>query len=269
MAFQLSQQQRNFFDVFGYLKLPALFADQAQDLQQAFDELYQQEQAVDWVHEAHYNKSRHIVFNAAEKHPLLRQLITEPNLDSVFSDLLGNDYNYNASEANIFTGDTYWHSDIYGCHFKYRYVKALMYLDPLTAKTGALCVIPGSHLFGDQYANKLQARVWEHDKHLGIDKEAVPHVAIETQPGDVILFDFRIKHATINHSENRRRLLTISATQRFAQEDEPKLLENLIAGKKLGAVIHSKAFVESLTEQEQLHLEQTLRVLQEAQLTPY
>lgn len=269
MSFQLTQQQRNFFEVFGYLKLPKLYANEAQQLQTAFDEIYQKHQALDWQHEAHYNKSRYIIFNFLEKHPALRTLITDQRLEALFGTFLGSDYCYTASEGNIFTGDTYWHSDIYGCHFKYRYVKALFYLDPLSANKGALCVIPGSHLFGDQYANKLQGRVWEHEKHFGISKDQVPHIAIATEPGDVILFDNRIKHATIDTTNARRRLFAVYGTQRFAEEDEDKLLSNFADAKKLGGVVHTKEFLATLSDAERYRIEQTLAVLNKNQISAY
>lgn len=269
MTLQLTRQQLNFFEVFGYLKLPGLYRNQAHELQSAFDSLFREYESLDYRHPAHYNKARHIIFNAVERNPTLRKLITAPDIENVFSQLLGNDYSYTASEANIFTGDTYWHSDIYGCHFKYRYAKALFYLDPLTATTGAICVIPGSHLFGDKYANKLNARVWEHEQHLGINKEEVPHVAIETQPGDVILFDFRIKHATINHANTQRRMFTLCGAQRFATEDEEKLLSTFLDIKKLGASVHNEEFIKTLSEKERYRIEQTLAIHEQNQLHSY
>lgn len=269
MSYLLTPQQRNFFEVFGYLKIPRLFYDNISALQQGFDQLFEQHNALDWRHDAHYNKPRHIIFNAAEKHPLLRHLITCERMESLLGELLGDNYTYTASEANIFTGDTYWHSDLFGCHFKYRYVKALFYLDPLTANTGALCVIPGSHLFGDSYANKLQARIWEHEQHLGISKSDVPHIAIETQPGDVIFFDYRLKHATINITSSQRRMFTICGVERFQSEDEDKLLKCLLDGKNIGATIHTKAFLDSLTTKERYRIEQTLSLLESHKIQAY
>lgn len=261
MSFNLTKQQRNFFELFGYIKLPGLFADQATELQSAFDQLYQQHAPIVWNHEAHYNKPRYMIGNFAERHSVLRQLITDPALQAAFSGLLGADYSYTASEGNIFTSDTYWHSDLYGCHFKYLYVKALFYLDPLTERTGALCVIPGSHRFGDKYANFLQARLWEHEKHFGITKEEVPYTAIETAPGDVILFDYRIKHATFNHSDSPRRMFTICASQRFAAEDEDKLLKSQQDLLSMGMEVHTAEFLASLSEAERYRIEQTLSLL--------
>lgn len=269
MAFQLTQQQRNFFDVFGYLKLSKLFSNEAVLFQQVFDELYQAEQALDWQHEAHYNKSRLIIFNFLEKHPALRKLITHENIQALFRPFLGNNYTYMASEGNIFSGDTYWHSDIYGCHFKYRYMKALFYLDTLKADSGALCVIPGSHLFGDQFANKLEGRVWEHEKHLGISKEDVPHVAIETEPGDVIIFDNRLKHATINKTDSKRRLFSVYGVQRFEDGDEDKLLKIFADAKKLGSAVHTQQFIDTLTDTERYRIEQTLHLLNKHQISAY
>ena len=41
------------------------------------------------------------------------------------------------------------------------YYKMALYLDPLTRETGALRVIPGSHRWGDDYADALESQIRE------------------------------------------------------------------------------------------------------------
>lgn len=260
----LSPQQLHFFEIFGYLYLPNLLGDATTTVSEKFDHLFAQHtrDVLDWRHEAHYNNARHILLQLIERDPFLSTLLEHPVIDGVLSSLLGDDYLYRASEGNIFTGDTYWHSDLYNADFKYRHIKILFYMDPIDAHSGALRVIPGSHLFGDRYANLLERYVWEHDKHLGIDKESVPSVVIPTRPGDAIVFDYRLKHATC-HSGARRRMFTICGSERFRTEDLPSLKKMV---EDLRQVTHGKVyqdtFIEQAPPQRRRHLDQCLAVLQ-------
>lgn len=224
--FTLTRQQKNFFETFGYLVIPGLLKDRIGDISTTFNQLFEQDAAevVDWRHEAHYMKSRRFLLQFIERDQALSALLDHPVIDGIFRSLLGEDYLYRASDGNIFTGDTYWHSDLYGAFFKYRHVKILLYLEPLDESNGGFRAIPGSHLFGDKFANLCERYVWKHEQHFELGKDDVPSVCIPTQPGDALVFDYRLKHAT-SHTQANRRMLSICASQRFADEDLPKLAE--------------------------------------------
>src|SRR6478735_6461702 len=181
--FCLTRQQKNFFDTFGYLVLPGLMKDSIENITAAFEDLYQQhdKEIVDWRHEAHYMQSRQILMQFIERQPQLTALLDDPIINGVLSSLLGEDYLYRASDGNIFAGDTYWHSDLYGAFFKYRHIKILFYLDALNETNGAFQAIPGSHLLGDKFANLCERYVWKHEENLGLEKSQVPCVTIPTQ----------------------------------------------------------------------------------------
>jgi ectoine hydroxylase-related dioxygenase (phytanoyl-CoA dioxygenase family) len=258
--FALTRQQKNFFDTFGYLVLPGLLKDRMEDISAAFEALYQSndKDIVDWRHEAHYMKSRQVLLQFIERQPSLSALLEHPAVNGVFSELLGKDYLYRASDGNIFAGDTYWHSDLYGAYFKYRHVKILFYLDHLHENNGAFRAIPGSHLFGDKFANLCERYVWKHEEKLGLSKEEVPCVTIPTQPGDALIFDYRLKHAT-NQTQHPRRMFSICASQRFAEEDLPKLAEltNMFLNMTNGEV-YKPEFVANATPAQLSHIDQCL-----------
>ena len=262
--FSLSPQQKNFFDTFGYLVLPGLLKDDIADIYAAFTDLYEKNdpEVIDWRHEAHYMQSRRVLLQFIERQPKLAALLDHPVIDGIFRSLLGERYLYRASEGNIFTGDTYWHSDLYGAHFKYRHVKILLYLDPLDADSGAFRAIPGSHLFGDKFSNLLERYVWKHDENYGLNKDQVPCVTIPTQPGDALIFDYRLKHAT-SHTKNSRHMFSICASERFAEDDLPILAELVNNFLPLtGGEAYRKSFVEASTKSQKIHLEQCLEAFQ-------
>jgi len=257
----LSPQQIRFFETFGYLSFPGLLGGDTDTVVSKFDALFanHSKDVLDWRHEAHYNNARHILIQLIERDPFLSSLLEHPRISGIFKSLLGDDYLYRASEGNIFTGDTYWHSDLYNADFKYRHIKILFYLDPIDANSGALRLIPGSHLFGDKFANLLERYVWEHDKNYGIDKESVPAVTIPTRPGDAIVFDYRLKHATC-HSGERRRMFTICASERFREEDMPSLQKMVEDLRKVShGKIYQDDFVNLAPEERIKHLDQCLR----------
>jgi len=260
----LSQQQQQFFETFGYLALPGLLKDCADTVVQAFDRVFEQhkKEVLDWRHDAHYNYARHILLQLIERDAFLSSLLEHPIIDGLFTSLLGKNYLYRASEGNIFTGDTYWHSDLYNADFRYRHVKILFYLDEIDANSGALRVIPGSHLFGDKFANCLEKWGWEHDKNLGINKLEMPCTVIPTRPGDAIIFDYRLKHATCNSGDNRR-MFTICGSERFKEEDLPslkKMVAELTA--MAGGKLFQEQFIHSAPSSRLKHLDQILACAQ-------
>lgn len=257
----LTRQQKNFFDTFGYLVLPGLLKDSAAAFTAAFERLYAKDdkEIIDWRHEAHYMKSRRVLLQFIEREPALTALLEHPVIDGIFRSLLGEDYLYRASEGNIFTGDTYWHSDLYGAHFKYRHIKILLYLEPLDADSGAFRAIPGSHLFGDKFANLLERYVWKHEENYGLEKDEVPCVTIPTQPGDALVFDYRLKHAT-SHTRQNRRMFSICASERFADEDLPvlaKLVNDYLPAS--GGQVFQPDFVAQVSDRIRPHIEQSLQ----------
>src|SRR6185295_19576571 len=100
---------------------------------------------------------------------------------------------YMGSDGNLYVGDTGWHSD--GWNASILNIKLAFYLDPVTRDTGALRVIPGSHRMGDQFADRVQREIYKCSENWGMAGRDIPSVALETQPGDVVLFNHNLKHA--------------------------------------------------------------------------
>jgi ectoine hydroxylase-related dioxygenase (phytanoyl-CoA dioxygenase family) len=95
------------------------------------------------------------------------------------------------------------------------HIKLLFYLDPMRAETGALRVIPGTSHYQDGYAKRLR-RVLLKPNGLqnvyGLDALDVPSWTIESEPGDLLVTNFRTIHASLNGGA-RRRLFTMNFRQ--------------------------------------------------------
>src|SRR5690606_18678276 len=64
--------------------------------------------------------------------------------------------------------------------------------------------IPGSHFEGDRFARSLHDTLPDHQATLGLDADQLPCTVIESHPGDVIIFNYRIQHATCDTEHPRR-----------------------------------------------------------------
>ena len=73
---------------------------------------------------------------------------------------------------------------------------------PLTRDTGCLRVVPGSHLFGEWRDHLEKARL--SDRVFGISGRDMPCVAIEIQPGDVVVVNHNVFHASFGGGSSRR-----------------------------------------------------------------
>jgi hypothetical protein len=76
-------------------------------------------------------------------------------------------------------------------------VKVVAYLEPLTADTGALRVLPGSHRLDERVLSQvLHGPAFRSEDSWRRAIRQVPCHVIETVPGDVIVFDEHLWHAS-------------------------------------------------------------------------
>lgn len=260
----LTKQQLNFFETFGYIVLKGLFKPEVAKISAHFDQLFADysSEVVHWQHRAHDFGYRDFLIQFIDRDPYLSGLLDDPRIHGLFSSLLGSDYSYRGSDGNIFETNTRWHSDTYGAILSDRNVKLAFYLEPLQADNGCLRVLPGSHLFGDKFSNKMQAFLLKNDclqESLGLSDEEVPAQVIATEPGDVVAFDYRLKHATCHAKGVRRRMFTICAAERVKDQDVPRLRELIRDGIKFGATsYYGAAVVDTATPERMKHLAQCL-----------
>ncbi len=136
------------------------------------------------------------------------------------SSVLGPDYEYAESDGNVYSCDSEWHADIYGSPLDLRHLKVAFYLDPLDADTGAVRVIPGTNHWNETYATSLRRsfqRFGEIPEIYGVDGTSVPCTTLPSEPGDLLMWDFRTLHASYG-GHARRRLFTLN----FRQGPDPR-----------------------------------------------
>ncbi len=258
---QLTPQQLARMDVFGYLVFPGLLNDRIERITEEFEATFARQGG-------HYGKphdgtQRSCILPFIDQTEYLASLIDDPRVDGIFTSLLGEDYNYLGSDGNFYVGSTGWHSDT-DWSGKHRgkpprtFYKLAFYLDPVNATSGALRVIPGSHRYGDSFAEELQKALQQPQDTLGLTGDQVPATTLESNPGDVVIFNQANKHSSWGGS-NRRRMFTINCTA-YYQEAEIPLLRNEVAGfaRFWPDSVYGEAMLRTANPQRRVHMEQAL-----------
>ncbi len=111
-------------------------------------------------------------------------------LGAVAEELLGAPVVPGRAKGTEYAAITGWHRDT---ELAARSIGCLTYLEPLTARAGALWVLPGSH--HAEYGSAI----------LAGDDLDLPGVPLATSPGDVIVIDERLFHSSKGGGRRRRR----------------------------------------------------------------
>lgn len=247
---KLSQEQIHFFETFGYLVMPGLLADEIGWITEEFEAVFRDRSVV------HDGTKRSTVVPFIDQRARLCTLLDHPKVEGLIASLLGDDFNYVGGDGNFYSGDTPWHSD--GFHHVGKFVKVALYLDPVKAESGCLRVIPGSQRI-DLY-DKWPARQARQSQELwGLDQRAVPAIALESQPGDVVAFNHNLMHASFGGS-TRRRMFTLNNCAHCTSEAEIQDLENYIGVHDRFWIdhMHSDVMRETASPARMIHLKQVM-----------
>ena len=200
----LTEQQRRFFTSFGFLHLRGQLADEIGWITEEFEQVWR-----DGVRSGYDGKGELIqaIVPFVDHSERLCTLVDHPRLEPALECLLGKDYNYLSSDGRPYSGDTGWHPDG-GWSEPQLFLKVAFYLDPLTRTSGALRVIPGSHRVGDRFSADSRAAN-DSVNTYGVPMSEIPSVALETQPGDVVIFNHNTMHSSFGGG-NRRRMFTMN-----------------------------------------------------------
>jgi hypothetical protein len=205
----ITPQQQAFFNTFGYLHVPGGMRADYPWISDDYEAVWREHAEI--THAGDRTTTYPGLFISAR--PRLSTLLDHPVITDIADTLLGVGWALNGGDGNRYSGDTGWHSDCGAEHWEVkttvRHLKIAFYLDPLTADTGALRVVPGSHHFGDRYWDLLDKGLCTDAQSLRLPGPQVPAVALAVTPGDLVCFDHRLKHASFGGSK-RRRMFTMN-----------------------------------------------------------
>ena len=244
----LTDAQCRFFDAFGYLVLPGALREDIDWVLEEFEATF-----VD-VKAEHDGGRRTAIVPFIDQRPKLTALLEHPVICGALASLLGPDFNYLGSDGNRYSGDTPWHSD--GFHDVGRFLKVAMYLDPVRADSGALRVIPGTHT-GDK--DQARRSAWKSEEEWGIPMPAVPAVSLDSDPGDVVIFNHNLMHSSWGGS-SARRMFTMNCSARARTQAEIDELQEYIRIHAMFGLerLHARTVREASPPERMVHLEQPM-----------
>jgi hypothetical protein len=268
----LSEQQRSFFETFGYLAFPGLLANEIAAITGVFEEIWHRHGG-GHAGRPHDGVARSALAQFVDQDARLSALLDDPRINGIATDLLGEDFNFSGSDGNYYVGDTRWHSDGWRRN-GILHIKMALYLDPVTAGTGCLRVIPGSFLPDDRYSSTLQSLVklippdsqfdephapdHQGQDPWGVRGRDVPAVALESEPGDLLVFNHNLKHASFGGG-TRRRMFTMNLCQHYPDELLPELRDVIAGGARFWLErAYGEAMIQSAGPERMRHLEQFL-----------
>lgn len=249
----LTPQQCTFFESFGHLYLPGLLTEEIDWMAEEHQLIFEKK----GIHHDGTKRSQIVPF--IDQSERLCTLLDHPKVLEVLKSLLGDDFNYVGGDGNYYSGDTGWHPD--GAHPVGLYAKFHLYLDPLTRNTGCIRVIPGSHLLGEWRDHVEKVR--RSNEAWGISGRDVPCVAVETQPGDVVVFNHNIYHASFGGGP-RRRHFDLNVARRAKTEAEIKELDHYLERDgqpryyPRSESVHSDIMRNTASPERMRHLEQVI-----------
>jgi hypothetical protein len=229
----LTPAQIAHFRTFGFVILRQVYdAAETVDIRNLLDE----QLAMEREGKPYDTRGRQLMLGFMESRPELMDLLEDDRLYGPLAQLLGEDFIFSGSDGNWYSGDTPWHPDS-GTDLldvDYRRIKVAMYLDPLTAATGALRIIPGSHrapLFHELWqarrddAGRDRNEGWIEERY-GVTASQMPAVALESMPGDVVMFDTHCWHASFGGRPGRR-MIAISYGQKPTRKEHDDFLKTV------------------------------------------
>jgi hypothetical protein len=194
----LTTDQVDHFRTFGFVVLRSYLADQAATLRAEVDAAIRDAYAATYHERVIDGISGHYLPMASRLTPVSASLVCD---DGRFTDaaeqLLGGPVIPECPEGVLYFFEASWHSDD---GIGVRGVKFAAYFDKLTAGTGALRLVPGSH------HPEQSARLARYSKRRAAERDdatvaayqvSFPGHVAETAPGDVIAFDLHTWHASI------------------------------------------------------------------------
>ena len=193
--------QKAQFETFGYVMLPQCYSPSEIKL---LDEVFQAIMAENLNSTERVEIWTCVIDFALQYRQLTRTLIEDDRLFTAIEKLLGPDFVWYGTSCNLFGGDSPWHPDQH--EYDIGSIKALLYLEPLRLNNGCLRVIPGSHRPHLHEALEPEQPPSNNPKRpmFGLSGPEVPACALETDPGDLIIFNKCLWHAAFGATENRR-----------------------------------------------------------------
>lgn len=198
--------------------------------------------------------------NLGPETPYTGSLLEDPRVNEIVESIYPNGYYGISCNSASKAGETPWHSDSDISLFQG--VKVVTYLQKLNGDNGALRVIPGSHRYplhdeikknklwnpGVSLKGKKKVDDTSADTNGGLAISEVPAFICATNPGDLIVFDLRVWHASTGGSNDRRLLSMNFMKQATTPEEDDAINKQVQLSKKTRAGRAKESFIKPMPE---------------------
>jgi hypothetical protein len=198
--------------------------------------------------------------NLGPETPYTGSLLEDPRVNEIVESIYPNGYYGISCNSVSKAGETPWHSDSDIPLFQG--VKVVTYLQKLNGDNGALRVIPGSHRYplhdeikknklwnpGVSLKGKKKVDDTSADTNGGLAISEVPAFICATNPGDLIVFDLRVWHASTGGSNDRRLLSMNFIKQATRPEEDDAINKQVQLSKKVRANRAKESFTNPMPE---------------------
>ncbi len=192
----LTDAQKHQFETLGFLCLRELLGpDEMRTYAAAFDEVMLKANGGRPWHKAPERQQVIPFFNFNPT--VFHRMLDDERILEVVEDLLRQDFIYMTSEGIHLWGGTAWHHDDI-CPPGQTHIKVVFFMESHRIDTGCLCVLPGS-----QFPAFRQRLEQYGDDMLAAEQNVPGTHPIESNPGDVVIFDVKAYHAAFGQSERR------------------------------------------------------------------
>ena len=214
----LTAQQLAHYNTFGYLFLRQAFSPEEMAAFIRVVEEFWKENPVE-----EENGERFLI-QFVERQPLLTSIVTDERIYPIVEELMEPGFIWVGSEGHISSRDEVnWHPDRKYYRdgeegwIDYPQIKIMLYLDKVGKDSGCLRVIPGSHRM-PLHKDLADQESDPDSQPFGLAPRDIPCAPLESQPGDVILFNHCIWHSAFGGGVGRRYLALKFAAKPFSDD---------------------------------------------------
>lgn len=172
--------------------------------------------------------------NLGPETPFLAGLPEDPRICGTAEQLYGEDVIGLSCNAGSYVNQTHWHPD--ASDFDLYGFKFALYLQPLRTHDGALRFILGSHR--RPFHDEVHQNIGESVQNIG----GFPAYVCETEPGDVVAFDFHLWHASWGGSTDRRMVSIIFIRNPQTPEEEKATRKAAVENVQLRTTLARNTF---------------------------
>lgn len=196
----LTEKQKHQFETLGFIFLKNFITpNEIQTYINAFDETFRKAAGAKLTGPYEDIKKTIAVMGFFENNPAVyHRLLDSDAVCEVVEDLLGKNFVFSTSEGAYRFGNTWWHHDDVspGDHV---HLKVVLYLDPVSADSGCLSVLPGSHFL--PYRQRMERYGGD---ILPLGRDVPGTYSIASNPGDAVVFNVKLYHAAFGEAVGRR-----------------------------------------------------------------